>query len=776
MTSSCSSLVSFLLLLSSANVAVVDGNLDFFNGCGSDDAAPLTFGGSSTVEPVATAWSAGLKAKCPSKVMTVDGGGSSAGARRVCNADPELPAVDVGDMSRQWKTPDESTTADGWQYDCSIGDAARSVIQVAVANDGLSLAVAKGGIADRCITALGGLTKHQIRWMFSNMTLEQLVSDGGLPANAVSHSDHNGATRYWSELKDHPACPPTEIKISGPDPASGTYGFFQESILTAGEDVESFAGHYNSSTSDEVLAQMLEENTEGISFFSATYTSAHQDKLSTVKIENQFGVFVEPTADNIFTGWYSPLSRTIYMNVLNDPNVLERAKSFFEYGFSDEGTALVRDMGYVPLPNFKKVIMLTRLQANGGVKREDVTCGPAGDFKIAGASAVHEVAQIWGGVYSTLCPGSRVEAEAGGSSVGAGTCDTLFDYIYSDVGIFLGLNSSMLTPFLLLYPMFRTGRVCATRLESPVEIGATDRSLMVPHEATTENGVTFDCTGSRRSTIKVAVAHSGIGLVTKFGGAAEECIKTMDGLTIDQVRWIFSQFNEQELVDTDWAQEAVPNSDGNDETHLWSELHPDCPAVEIRIAGPTEADSAYKFIKNVVLTGDDKFKSETIDTNRPNGYYANDSGKELTAFLDAHDEAIAFVGFPFMFENLDVFSPVAIENDEGKFVVPTPLTIEDETYTPLSQLSYMNILKTEKSLAKTRPFIEFGLGAEGTRLVSIAGSFPLSTHESFVMRTKAGTASSIQLDEIECGPAGEITIAGSSTVRITGEVKLRESP
>lgn len=175
-------LIVLLLLLPPAVEA-----LNFFEGCGSSDELPLTFAGSSTVQPLAEAWANGIESECPDMTLLIEGGGSSVGARRVCNADDEdtsqlaaaalAAAVDIGGMSREWNTPSESSTEDGWNYDCAVKSPAednrsgRSVIQVEVAYDGISVAVAKGSIADQCIrvSLIGGVNNGQLRLSYGTL-------------------------------------------------------------------------------------------------------------------------------------------------------------------------------------------------------------------------------------------------------------------------------------------------------------------------------------------------------------------------------------------------------------------------------------------------------------------------------------------------------------------------------------------------------------------------------------------------------------------------------
>ena len=76
---------------------------------------------------------------------------------------------------------------------------------------------------------------------------------------------------------------------------------------------------------------------------------------------------------------------------------------------------------------------------------------------------------------------------------------------------------------------------------------------------------------------------------------AAACIRLLGGLTIDQLRWMYSSFSLGELISTGLDATSIPFSDGDDSTHLWSELNEDCTAAEIVIAGPDGGSRAYNF-------------------------------------------------------------------------------------------------------------------------------------------------------------------------------------
>lgn len=178
----------------------------------------LEIAGSSTVRPVADAWKASFETRCSGWTVNVRGGGSSAGARQVCNQDlnADETAVEIGDMSREWRIGSEATTPEfPWLYECAGSN--RAAIQALVGYDGLSIAVARNSIAARCIATLPGkgLTMDQLRWIYSEYTEDQLLASGWTN-DLVGSSAGDVTRRTWAELAGASQdCPDEPILISG---------------------------------------------------------------------------------------------------------------------------------------------------------------------------------------------------------------------------------------------------------------------------------------------------------------------------------------------------------------------------------------------------------------------------------------------------------------------------------------------------------------------------------------------------------------------------------
>lgn len=345
-------------------------------GCigGDDDTEQKTINiaGSSTVYPVASAWAQAYSASNSDYTVTVAGGGSGAGASKVCSTDAD--SVHIGDMSRDWKSSEASVGEDGYTFSCLSSDI--TVTQLVVAIDGLSVVVKKGGAADQCISAMGGLSMAQLRWIFSDWSENDLANheEGGLNMNSTTPSNDDDGIREWSDLDDSTACPDNEIKLWGADSDSGTYEYFGEQVFCKkcfadGEPVaEGFdtARGYQNSADDNQIVNGINSDENAIGYFGYAYYEENANTLAVAAIANNdthgvqdAGGAVTPETSTVADGSYAPLSRYIYMNVNN--NDWDLVRDFITYGYSDEGMDHVSDVGYVALPATMNAEMVARI-------------------------------------------------------------------------------------------------------------------------------------------------------------------------------------------------------------------------------------------------------------------------------------------------------------------------------------------------------------------------------------------------------------------------------
>ena len=327
----------------------------------------FSIAGSSTVFPIAELWAQEYMKICPGITITVEAGGSGTGASRVCASDKNGgEPVDIGDMSRHWFEKEAIVAPNGYLYQCVFGEGGRSVIQVDVAIDGLSIAAAKNGTAAKCLEQVGGLTTDQLRWIYTNYGPDDLLATGW-DASSITNSDGDENTHLWSEIDAR--CEATEIIIAGPDPLSGTFEYFLETILIDLDNGETFdpnrpKGYFNS-TSDEDIVKYTEDDGAVVAFFGYAYFLKDSALLYAVPIKNDEGIFVVPTPETVSDGTYNPFSRRLFMNLLNEADSLDNTRPFIQFGFSLNGTALVSSTGYVAIDESERQLILETLPEEG---------------------------------------------------------------------------------------------------------------------------------------------------------------------------------------------------------------------------------------------------------------------------------------------------------------------------------------------------------------------------------------------------------------------------
>ncbi len=753
-----------------------------------EDKLTIKIAGSSTVFPVADAWAQGFMASNSNYDVTVGGGGSGAGASQVCSTDTDH--VDIGDMSRGWKSSEATVRADGYTYDCENSDIV--AVQLPVAVDGLSVVVKKGGLSDQCIQAMGGLTMAQLRWVYSDWTEEKLVSDdnGGLVMASVTPNNDNDGVREWSDLHSDSNCAGGEIKLWGADSDSGTYEYFGEQVFCKncfagkdGYDAESFdvARGYENSADDNVIVNGINGDENAIGYFGYAYYEEARDKLNVVAIINNdthgsdtaTESAVSPNSNTVRDGSYVPLSREIYMNV--DTTAWTHVLPYLEYGFCQEGQDDVAEVGYVPvseemwdditsrIPGFDACDLgvdesSSNNNGNDGGETTVITgctdstatnynpqatsddgscimpevmgcmnsnavnydssattddgscmfmptlpqgeCGTGDTIPIAGSSTVFPVADAWAQEFMADCSGWSVTVAGGGSGAGA-------------------------------------SRVCATDTDK-VAIGDMSRGWKSSEATEQADGYTYDCANSAITVTQLPVAIDGLSVVVKKGGAADVCISEMGGLTMAQLRWIYSDWTETDLANNEDGglimSSVAPNND-NDGVREWSDLDADCSAGEIKLWGADSDSGTYEYFGEQVFckncfAGKDGYDAESFDVAR--GYENSADDNVIVNGLNGDGNAIGYFGYAYYEENKDKLNVVAISNNDTHgiadasetAIAPDSTTVRDGSYEPLSRFIYMNVDNSQWHLV--RQFLNYGFSAEGQQDVADVGYVPLS--------------------------------------------------
>jgi len=193
-----------------------------------------------------------------------------------------------------------------------LDEAGVEYTELKIANDGLTIVVNK-----------------ENTWVDS-LTVEDLMKIWA----------EDGTTKKWSDID--PSWPAEEIVFYSPGTDSGTYDYFNEVILEDADIVKSAT----LSEDDNILVTGIKGDKNAIGFFGYAYYEANKDALNAVLIDG-----VQPNAETIESGEYTPFSRPLFVYVSNAAvKEKEEVRNFMEFVI-DNSAAMAEAVGYVQLPD-----------------------------------------------------------------------------------------------------------------------------------------------------------------------------------------------------------------------------------------------------------------------------------------------------------------------------------------------------------------------------------------------------------------------------------------
>lgn len=277
----------------------------------------VTIDGSSTVFPISEAMAEEFQKANPGVQVTVGNSGTGGGFKKFCNNE-----TDISNASRPIK-PEEVEL-------CKKGNV--EYIELPVAFDGLSVVVNPQNNFVKCLTVA------ELKKMWE-------------PAA-------QGKVTSWRQIR--PEFPDQRLGLYGAGTDSGTYDFFTKAIV--GAEGKS-RGDYTASEDDNTLVQGVSSDTNGIGFFGLAYYENNKEKLKAVAIDNGKGC-VLPSAETVADGTYQPLSRPEFIYVKKSAASRPEVKAFVDFHLAEENQKLVREVGYVPLP--QDIISEVQARFNNG--------------------------------------------------------------------------------------------------------------------------------------------------------------------------------------------------------------------------------------------------------------------------------------------------------------------------------------------------------------------------------------------------------------------------
>lgn len=283
--------------------AAADANDNAENNDGSAEGGALSgsieIDGSSTVGPLTDAIAEEYAAVQPDVTVNLSISGSGGGFERFCN----VGDTQISNASRPIKDEEARACADnGIEF-----------TEVRVGTDALTM-----------------VTNPETDWL-ECLTTEELVSVWG-PDGAAT----------WDEVDpDFPAEP---IEIYAPGADSGTYDFFNETVLEP-NDIEEPRQDYNGSEDDNIIVQGIQGTPTSWGYFGYAYYQQNEGRVKAIRYDAGEGC-VEPSAEAAQDDSYK-LARPLFIYVRNDALQDAHVADFATF-YLDTVNEVIEDVGYIP--------------------------------------------------------------------------------------------------------------------------------------------------------------------------------------------------------------------------------------------------------------------------------------------------------------------------------------------------------------------------------------------------------------------------------------------
>ena len=258
--------------------------------------------GSSTVFPLSEAYAEEFMKVNTGVKVTVGSSGTGGGFKKFGSGE-----TDISGASRPIKTSEaEDCQKNGVEF-----------VEIPIAFDGLSVVVNPKN------TWASSLTVAELKKIWE-------------PGSKVSN---------WSQVRA--GFPNQPIKLYGAGTDSGTFDYFTDAIC--GKEGAS-RSDYTASEDDNTLVTGVAGDPGALGYFGYAYFEQNREKLKLVAVGDAAGAAIAPSPETIQNGTYQPLARPLFLYVSKSALARPEVQAYVKY-FLSEGRALVKDVGYVPLPD-----------------------------------------------------------------------------------------------------------------------------------------------------------------------------------------------------------------------------------------------------------------------------------------------------------------------------------------------------------------------------------------------------------------------------------------
>ena len=250
----------------------------------------ITIKGSDTVLPLAQKLAEEYMKKNKGVNITIVGGGSGVGIAALMEG-----TTDVAMASRSLKQDEK----------LKLKQSNKNIVEFILANDALSVVVNKNNPVTQ-------LTREQLEGIFT------------------------GKITNWKDVGGND----TKIIYYSRETSSGTYEFFRDHVL----DKKNFGAQALLLPATGAIVQSVSQTKGAIGYIGLAYES---NEVSTINVSYDQGKsFVAPSVSAAQDKTY-PIARPLFLYF--DKETEAKIQSFLDFSLSDEGQAIVQEIGYVPI-------------------------------------------------------------------------------------------------------------------------------------------------------------------------------------------------------------------------------------------------------------------------------------------------------------------------------------------------------------------------------------------------------------------------------------------
>ncbi len=147
----------------------------------------------------------------------------------------------------------------------------------------------------------------------------------------------------------------------------------------------------------------------------------------------------------------------------------------------------------------------------------------------------------------------------------------------------------------------------------------------------------------------------------------------------------------------------------------WNQVRSDLPSQPLQLYGPGTDSGTYDYFTLAIVGEQGKSRGD---------YTKSEDDNTLVQGVSSDQNGLGYFGYAYYLANRDKLKLVAIDSGYG-CVQPSPRTIADTNYQPLSRPVFIYVKKSAATRPEVKAFTNFYLAPENAKLVLQVGYVPL---------------------------------------------------